>query len=263
MNGTVRLVLTRFTDEALLVVGSASVLVLALIAVCWAYNRYRFRRLSHQIPAGVVRDYLDSIIQNSMSLKSSLFRGGGAGSEGVPSVLPADELEGGARDAEVVSLRRRLADSEKAVGELEERLKEARAPGDAEAEELRERNRSLEGELERLRASVRSGDGAGEEAARLARERDELKKKLRDYSIIDEDFANLKRLQAENDRLKASLEEARGGAPAPSPAADPPAPAPDAAPDAGKEPEGEPSKKAGRGEKSTDELLNEFEKMLG
>ena len=86
---TVRLILTKFTDETITIFGVMLLLTLISIIAYWFYNRKKFRELSHEIPASVVKNYLDSIIQNSNSLKSSLFRGGGLDmGTGIPSVVP-------------------------------------------------------------------------------------------------------------------------------------------------------------------------------
>jgi len=121
------------------------------------------------------------------------------------------------------------------------------------------------------------------------------------YEIIEDELANLKRLQQENEQLKKSLAELQGGAPAPAAAAAPepeeePAPveepvAEEVAPaedTSGEDlmaqmaaamndpaPAEEPAVEAAGGDeelgvpanqgqqKSAEELLSEFEKMLG
>ena len=93
MKETLNLILTKFTDETLTIsIGMMGLLFVILAAYWWHYRR-KFNELKHQIPAQVVKNYLDSIIQNSSALKSSLFRGGGLDVEdGIPSVVPTASL---------------------------------------------------------------------------------------------------------------------------------------------------------------------------
>ena len=80
-------------DGIILILSCLLVSTLAILIVYWQYNRRKFRKLTHQIPATIVKNYLDSIIQNSAALKSSLFRGGG--SQNAPSVVPSTDLPKG------------------------------------------------------------------------------------------------------------------------------------------------------------------------
>ena len=131
-----------------------------------------------------------------------------------------------------------------------------------------------------------SGGGADPVAlAAVTKERDELKDKLQEYSIIEDDLANLKRLQQENEQLKKSL-EASGGTvpeaaapvtepipaePAAAPVEEPAAAAPAEEPIPAEEPAAaapaeEPAAAAPEApteDKSPEDLLSEFEKMLG
>ena len=96
MSETVRLILTKFTDETITVFSTLLLMTMAIIVAYWFYNRKKFHQLSHEIPASVVKNYLDSIIQNSAALKSSLFRGGGLDiGNGIPSVVPIHDLPAG------------------------------------------------------------------------------------------------------------------------------------------------------------------------
>ncbi len=233
----IKLVLTKFTEEAI----NISILVL-LITMCalvatWLYYRKKFRELKHEIPASIVKDYLDAIIQNSTSLKSQLFRGGGLEvGEGVPSVMPLNRLPGGAigisgsgedvaqKNAEISMLRNMVTEKERMRQELEEKLLQMQELLDtnSSAEEvqiLKEEIETLRSELEAAhRKSPSSSSSNGKADAEtlkqlqiVTKERDELKERLMEYEIIEEDLANLKRLQQENEQLKKSLEALQGG----------------------------------------------------
>jgi TolA-binding protein len=174
-------------------------------------------------------------------------------------------------------------------------------------------NESLKAQLEEANAALEAAKAAGDSGGgdselqaqvdQVTRERDELKERLMEYEIIEEDLANLKKFQQENEQLKKTIAELKGGAPAedapadeaPAPTPTPePEPAAEEAPAAEPEPAAEepaaeappettgddnpaaddsateaaaeenPEVPANEGEqKSAAELLSEFEKMLG
>lgn len=302
MSETLRLILTKFTDETITVFSMLLLLTMAAIVVYWFYNRKKFHQLSHEIPASVVKNYLDSIIQNSTALKSSLFRGGGLDiGNGIPSVVPVGDLpssmnisvgsgseEVNQKNAEIASLTLKLNDRNKQITDLEKRMQELAAgsgKGGAEVDILKKEIASLQSQLSDARASSGGDANLSRDLQAVTNERNDLRERLKEYEIIEEDLANLKRLQQENDQLKAELAALKRGAPAPA------APAPKAAEPtpAMMEPEidleaemakaiadSQPAPKAAppvmevpevpvvEGEqKSAEELLSEFEKMLG
>jgi predicted nucleic acid-binding Zn-ribbon protein len=191
----------------------------------WFANRRKYHNLKHQIPAHVVKNYLDSIIQNSTSLKSSLFRGGGL-DVSIPSVMPLQGLGGG--DSVAIS----GAPSTALLEELNQK-KALLSQLEAQLSALQNANRDLEAkyassqatlataeakikELEALLAQLRNGSTSGDEALKtelkmVTKERDEIRDRLKEFEIISDDLANLKRLQQENEQLKRSL-AAQGGA---------------------------------------------------
>jgi hypothetical protein len=286
---SIKLFLTQYTDETIKISISVLVLVFIINLLYWRYNRKKFRKLTHQIPATVVKNYLDSIIANSNALKSSLFRGGGLDvGEGIPSVLPTGDLPtGGAgvsseelaqKNAEIASLRGQIADKDKTIAELEKLLAAARESNgggisDAEAKALNDQIADLKAQLEAAKAAG-GGGGDPEAAAKLdqiTKERDELKERLMEYEIIEEDLANLKKFQQENAQLKKTIEELKAGGAAPAGASadsEPAAPAAPAEPPPAAETQAAademPDVPPNEGEqKSAEELLSEFEKMLG
>jgi DNA repair exonuclease SbcCD ATPase subunit len=281
-----RLVLTKFTDETITIFGILSLLTMTGIVIYWFHNRKKFHQLQHEIPASIVKNYLDSIIENSNSLKSSLFRGGGLDiGLGVPAVVPVTTLpaspsiavgssseELNQKIAEIASLKQNVNDRTKQVSEIEARLKEA------------------EQSLGEARKSSGGDAALQKEITKLTTERNELRERLKEYEIIEEDLANLKRLQQENEQLRAELAALKkGGASAPTPPPAAPATIPDVVPESDIDLEAEmaaaiqetkaapppPPKPAAveppaddvpevEGEqKSAEELLSEFEKMLG
>ena len=252
---TLRVILTQFNDETLIASSSTFLVVTMLLAAYWLYNRKRFQQLGHSIPATVVKNYLDSIIQNSSSLKSALFRGGGLDVDlnSIPSVLPLSGMKGGdsvgvasaeeinQKNAQISSLTSRLNEKTSQVGQLETqladlngKLKEAKSKSgageDPQVPGLKAKIKELEAEIAKLKAGAGAGAGNSAQLAAITKERDELKNRLAEYEIIEDDLANLKRLQQENEQLKKSLAGLGGSVPAAAPAAKA-APAPKAEPE--------------------------------
>lgn len=289
-------------------------LVFCLMIIYWFYTRRKMHELKHQIPAKVLKNYLDSVIENSNALKSSLFRGGGLETtEGIPSVFPTSSLPAGnvrdnsdelaRKNAEISSLHSQITNKNQQIIELERMLKERPAASGKEAETISKLNSeivNLQSLLDAARADVANAGSGGvdpEVVSSLENEKKELLNRLKEYEIIEEDLANLRRLQQENEQLKETISKLQSGAPAAAPA---PAPVAEAAPAPAAEPEAEISNApvedseedleaamaaaiseskaapaapaadddmmvpSNEGEqKSAEELLSEFEKMLG
>lgn len=304
MSETFRLILTKFTDETITVFSMLLFLTMAAIVAYWFYNRKKFHQLTHEIPASVVKNYLDSIIQNSTALKSSLFRGGGLDiGNGIPSVVAVGDLpsstnisvgsaseEVNQKNAEIASLTLKVNDRNKQITDLEKRLQDLAASsgkGGAEVDMLKKEILSLQSQLSDARSSSSGDAGLVGNLEVVTNERNDLRERLKEYEIIEEDLANLKRLQQENDQLKAELAAFKGGGNAPDPAPAPkvePKPMEAAMPEPEIDLEAEMAKAIAdsqpipksapvvelpdvhevEGEqKSAEELLSEFEKMLG
>lgn len=222
----------KFGPEMLVILTGMVVILSTLFLWLWFSNRRKYHNLKHAIPANVVKSYLDSIIQNSTALKSSLFRGGGLDMSSVPSVMPLGSLVGGEGIAvsgspstalleELNQKKAQLAALEAQIGSLQGSNKEL----DARYNQAQGNLTTAEKRVKELEAMLASGNGASDETlkqelAATMRERDDIRDRLREFEIIADDLANLKRLQQENEQLKRSL--AAAGASVPSaPAAAP------------------------------------------
>lgn len=228
----------KFGPELLVIQFGFLVILSTLFLWLWFYNRRKYHNLKHAIPANVVKSYLDSIIQNSTALKSSLFRGGGLEVNGVPSVISLGNLAGGdnlaVNGAPSTALLEELNQKKAIIASLEAQLTASKnSQKDLEAKLAQTQNSLATAEarikeLEALLAQMKASGGGGDDAAiaaelsMITKERDELRDRLKEFEIIADDLANLKRLQQENDQLKRSLAAAKGG---PAPTATTPAPA--------------------------------------
>ncbi|MFT6630892.1 MAG: hypothetical protein ACJAS4_000836 [Bacteriovoracaceae bacterium] len=288
----------KYTTQIFVLQMGMLVILSAIILWVYYYNRKKYHNLKHQIPASVVKNYLDSIIQNSTALKSSLFRGGGLDVDpsSIPSVMPLDQLQtstpigvstsGGdeALRAEVARLQSQLTEKQNIITDLENKSTDLEGTVKAKQERIEE----LEKLLAEAQANEGTAGGGDDEAlkaqlAEVTTERDSLKEDLAQYDIIEDDLADLKRLKQENEQLRAALEGSGGSVPeaapvaeaAPVPAAEPvvaepePVAVAEAAPEAVAEPaaaapvEEVAVAPAAEDDKSPEDLLSEFEKMLG
>ena len=220
---TMRDMLIHTTEESIVILLSLLSILFIFLVIYWQYNRRRFQKLSHQIPAGVIRDYLDSVIQNSSALKSSLFLGENSGSDKA-SVVSMERLsesnvgedsfeELSRKNAEIAELRNGISIKDKIIAELEGKL----ANGNSKKNVASKReSKALQIEVERLKKELQqqnSGNSLSkDELNKLVQERDSLRDSLKEYEIIEDDLANLKLLQEENRRYRKMIEE-MGGTP--------------------------------------------------
>lgn len=221
--------LDKFTPEILVILSGLLVITTTLFLWLWFANRRSYNLLRHQLPASVVKQYLDTVIQNSNTLKNALFRGGVEGldplslpqgqgspvnteqiaqfiSKSNPQVLVSggDDSELRAqlnqKISELAALQSQLSSAQSAKRELESSFAGAQA-----------RIKELEALLAQAGKSGGADSALAAELEKIKKERNEFQNKLKEYEIIEDDLANLKRLQQENQQLKRSLAEASGG----------------------------------------------------
>lgn len=209
----------KFGPEILVIQFGFLVIVSTIFLWLWFSNRRKYHNLKHAIPANIVKSYLDSIIQNSTSLKSQLFRGGGLDVGGVPSVIPLQQLMGGdglaMSGAPSTALLEELNQKKAHIAALESQLlslqtshREIESKFDVSQGSLGTAQAKIK-ELEALLAQNRTSGGGDAalkaEIGMVTKERDDLRDRLREFEVIADDLANLKRLQQENEQLKRSL----------------------------------------------------------
>lgn len=252
----ISLIIEKFSAEIIQVELGVLSLVSA-VALYWFLIKRRERQTSDWVPAAIVKDYLDRMAEDERQTRYRLF--GVYAPHAAPAATPTQIIQtmqapvaGASMDAallkEIEALRAQLMSADKRVAEF-----------DKTVNGIKEEKNLLEQKIKDLEAS--KGGAAAVDPAQ-SKELEELKARLQEYEVIEDDLANLKKYQAENKDLKAKLAEMGGQAPAASaPVAAAPAPvaavapAPVAAAPA-------PAPEAASGAKKEAELLSEFEKML-
>jgi|GEM_PF-5092564 len=222
--------LSHFTNEILLVALSLLGFSFFILIIVWILNRKKFHQFTHRIPASVLKSYLDTIIQNSISLRSALSRGGGGDFTPVASILSAEFLPSGNVDvetggledlrkktAEIEGLRYQLKEKEGIIKQLETKLSQGgeNSGGDSsflkeQLSSLQTKNSELESQLRQMASNAGNSDML-QNLESVTKERDTLKKKLAEYEIIEDDLANLKKYQNENKELKERLSKYESG----------------------------------------------------
>lgn len=135
------------------------------------------------------------------------------GLSGAPSTALLEEIN--QKKAYIASLEAQLVSSQNSQRELEAKVATLQAQLSAAEAKIKE----LEALLAELRASGGGDAALKTELSMLTKERDEIRDRLKEFEIISDDLANLKRLQQENEQLKRSLAALQGGAPASAPTA--------------------------------------------
>ncbi|MFG1493662.1 hypothetical protein [Halobacteriovorax sp. ZH4_bin.1] len=222
------------SDNVFYILFSILILLICVIVVYWFYTRKRMQELQHQIPANVLKSYLDSVIQNSNALKSSLFRGGGLETgEGIPSVVPGGSLPTGnvdgaqlaSKNAEIAALNGQIANKDSLIRDLEAQLGAVEQSGDNSDSaqiitNLNSEIAQLKSQIETLKAASESAGDSSAELSALSSERDELQARLKEYEMIEGDLADLRKFKQENEQLKAQLAEGGGTPSKPAPEVD-------------------------------------------
>ena len=259
---------SKFTPEALLF-EAAFICLMAAGYFAWLVVRKRRDGPSAEaVPSSVVKTYLNELITDAEQLRSQLF--GLLESSGIAQGSIENAEAGQA--AQLASMQARLevaGESGLNQAELIHQVSalEARMKDQARAMELLMQEKSrIADELSAARAqeSAPATSPAGGaptagtlEATEMQAKISQLESRLSEYALIEDDLANLKKLQQENAELKRRL-----GEPAKSAAGTPAGEFDALAPQVRASLAEAPTKNAGGGKSKEDDLLAEFEKML-
>ncbi len=217
---------SRFSTEALLI---ELILITGLVAaycVHWILKRRKTGVVGEAVPSGLVRTYLNQLIHEAHLIRTQLF-GLLAGDKFSPDLLrdPKDiskDIQGRLRAVTAAPVAPAPAPQptvqlipDPALGlKLQELEGKLATQGQAMKGIETDRDR-LRKELELLKAQ-KDAMPASQGGDDLQKKVKELEERLAEYSVIEDDLANLKRLQQENKKLKEALEASNGKMPEPS-----------------------------------------------
>jgi len=212
---------SKFTEEFLLLSAAAMFALLAVYCYHWVIKKRRLGAARNQVPAGMVKAYLNQLIQEAQFVRTQLF--GLIANGETPENMAAFQnllFKGPAPSSEFSSTDSSASSDAHASG----------ASGGTIPSDLLERLRALESQLSEKESMVvninvektklleeidqmKQNEQAMQNAASSSNTDDLVKKiksleeRLEEYSLFEDDLANLKRLQQENTQLKKRLEE--------------------------------------------------------
>lgn len=189
----------------------ALICVVGAVALYWTLIRKKKKESADWVPAALVRQYLDKVRTDEADIRYRLFGEQAPVVGGVaPTIITSsDPAIAGQLDA----LRAQLGVADQRALDFDRMLNGLRAEKAA-----------LEAKLAAAPAAGAGGATAGAAGPAVQKELDDLKAKLQEYEVIEDDLANLKKFQKENETLRAKVDQyEKGGAvvagtPAPAPA---------------------------------------------
>jgi hypothetical protein len=212
----IALILTKFSDEVI-AAQLALVFFASSVALYWLVVRKKKKESAEWVPAALVRAYLDKVRADEQEVRFKLFGEAPSGVVSTQAPLAAalstvTTVTDPALLKEVDALRTQLASSDQRAIEF-----------DRMVNALKAEKAALE---EKLKAAPAAGApvAAGPSPEAL-KELEDLKARLQEYEVIEDDLANLKKFQKENEQLRQKVETyEKGGAVATTVLADAPAP---------------------------------------
>lgn len=197
---------SKFTSEALVFELLLIFSLLASYTAFWVLKKRRLGATREYVPAGVFKQYLNELIGEAHLLRNQLF--GILGDMGVPTA------GGPTLAANVEALAAKIASAPTAAPTDTKGLEEIQAKLAAQMlayQNLETEKKKLEEQLATAKAA--GGGGNPAETKALQDKVKDLEGKLGEYAIIEDDLAQLKRLQQENEQLRNAL---AGKGPAPT-----------------------------------------------
>jgi hypothetical protein len=204
---------SKFTTEFLLLFATLFFALVAVYLFVWVIKRRRLGVARDLIPASVVRTYLNQLIGEAQGVRTQLFGilGGqqamdslglatqkSFGSEGtsLADAISAPASPGAESGGVPADLLARLQALEVQVREKESLI-----------EGINDEKKRLQEQLVAAKsAPVAPASSGTDEASKLAEQVKALEERLEEYSVIEDDLANLKRLQTENSKLRQQLD---------------------------------------------------------
>jgi len=193
-------IFSKFTQEVLLFEALLICVLCAGYTAYWVLHKRRLGVAANAVPAGVIKGYLSELIVDAEKLRAQLF-----------GLLKSNGIQITADVQANVEAMQQIPIAAIDNPDLAKRIAELEAQIDAQAKAMTlltsEKDR-IEKELATAKAASKNLQGAGASGAvvnELQTKIKALEGKLAEYSVIEDDLANLKRLQQENAQLKTAL----------------------------------------------------------
>jgi hypothetical protein len=227
-------IFSQFTPEALVLELGLIFILSGAYAVYWIIRKRKYGVVGKDIPAGPVKAYLNELIGHADQLKSQLF-GILSQNEGTSLGGSSTGLGDNSDLGKVLSsLETKLDAQGKAIANLTVNGVPVvmSSSGQANAGQTSAPAASVpQASTSPTPAAGASSEPVDEGEMNALKEKlSGLETRLEEYSIIEDDLANLKRIQQENAELRAQLKAQNGGgapAAAPAPVAAAPKPTPE------------------------------------
>ncbi len=212
---------SKFTEEILLLGGALIFTLLSAYCYEWVIKKRRLGAARNQVPAAMVKVYLNQLIHEAQFVRTQLFGlVNGLPPEGITLTPSTASVHPGIETHESPAAQLIQAATAGIGGDLEEPLKALQSQL-TEKESIVvninvEKTKLLE-EIENLRQNqkaMQSAGSGGGNSDELLKKIKELEARLEEYSLFEDDLANLKRLQQENLQLRKKLEDLGTGLPA-------------------------------------------------
>lgn len=221
-------VFSKFTPEALIFECLIISALCAGYAAFWILRKRRMGVIDEAVPAGVVKVYLNELINDAEQMRKLLFgllQSAGASMDAARIMsMPASGAGHSVSMIPTMTAAPGQASNDPALVEKLVQLEAKMAEQMKSMQSLVSEKERLERELSLLKAGG-AGAGAGAPGAvdtsAFQEKIKQLEGKLAEYSVIEDDLANLKRLQQENIQLKATLGGGKDAPAAATPAAEP------------------------------------------
>jgi hypothetical protein len=195
--------MSKFSEE-LIAVQTALLLFTFTIAAYLLLVRKKKKESAEWVPAALVRAYLDRIRADEREARLKLF--GEKSPAYSTSQAPLSAALSGSASAdpgllkEIEALRSQLTLADQRTMEFDRMMNGLRAEKTALEQKLKEAPAAGAG------AAAPAGDSAV-----VQKELEDLKARLQEYEVIEDDLANLKKFQKENEQLKQKVQQYEGG----------------------------------------------------
>lgn len=213
---------SKFTHEALLFESLAIFLGLFGYAVFYLIRKRKYGVAGKEVPSNVMKVYLGQLMGDAEEIRNQLFGLLGKGEASArlmanvqfQSDMPSESSGGaGAMLAGAPVATTQLIQDPKLAEKLRE-LEKKLADQASSLDSVLNEKMQLEEELANARSAPGGEDGkpsdkaAADRSGQLNERVKQLEAQLAEYAIIEDDLANLKRLQKENKSLKQQIAEA-------------------------------------------------------